>query len=295
MTNTSEETLIIPPVEQGNLWSRRVGMITVVTLGVAICVTVFFALFSLDNTPFQAKSPTANSLYPVGIADAAEPSGYAPPGPNALPGYARSYVQDFTGTSAPKGWQIFHGKPGGDPGGQFATNHVVFADGMLQLNTWMDPRYQDRWITGGLCQCGVAKTYGAYFVRSRITRAGPNEVELLWPESNQWPPEVDFNENGGSAVESSSTVHFGPINQIDQRHVDINMLQWHTWGVIWTPKSLTYVVDGQTWATITIPSEIPDVPMTLNIQQLQQCDEHQECPTAPTTMEVDWVAEYSLK
>jgi len=103
----------------------------------------------------------------------------------------------------------------------------------------------------------------AYFVRSRVTGAGPNEVELLWPADNQWPPEIDFNESGGSLNSSSSTIHFSAVNEIDQRSILISMSQWHTWGVIWTPKSVSYVVDGQVWGTITTPSEISRIPMTL--------------------------------
>ena len=101
--------------------------------------------------------------------------------------------------------------------------------GLLQLNAWKDPQYQDKWVTGGLCQCKLAKTYGAYFVRSRVTGPGPNEVELLWPASNAWPPEIDFNETGELAS-TSSTVHFSTINLFDQRNIYIDMSQWHTWG-----------------------------------------------------------------
>jgi len=295
MVNGSEETPVYSRADWISPWNKRIRVIAILTVGLAICVAVFFALFSFDNSPFQVKPSVANSPYPTGIRDAIEPSGYAPPAANALRGYSLAYVQDFTGTKVPPGWDIFNGVPGGDPGGHFSKEHVVVSNGLLELNTYKDPKYQNRWITGGLCQCGLPRTYGAYFVRSRITGGGPNEVELLWPASNIWPPEIDFNENGGSAVESSSTVHYGPINQIDQRHVDINMTKWHTWGVIWTRKSLTFIVDGQVWATITSQAEVSTVPMTLNFQQLQECDEHRECPTTPNTMDIDWVAEYSAK
>ncbi len=80
--------------------------------------------------------------------------------------------------------------------------------GELLLSTYRDKHYQNRWVTGGLCQCGLPHVYGAYFVRSRSTGVGPNEVELLWPENNQWPPEIDFNETP-SAHQSSATVHWG--------------------------------------------------------------------------------------
>lgn len=159
----------------------------------------------------------------MGISSRVEPSGRLPPGPNALKGFTLRYVTDFKGTTLPKGWGAFTGVPGGDPGGQFGASHVVVKNGMLELNTWKDPAYHNKWVTGGVCQCGLASTYGAYFVRSRITGPGPNEVQLLWPASNIWPPEVDFNETGSSDTSTSSTLHYGVTNEVDQRALIIDL------------------------------------------------------------------------
>lgn len=270
-------------------------VITLLTASAAICVTIYFALYSHDNNKFRLLPPGSKSEYPVGIKDKAEPSGEAPPGANALPGYKLSYVTDFKGTALPPSWNVYTGVPGGVPGGQFAASHVVVAHGILSLNTWRDPRYQNRWVTGGLCQCEVARTYGAYFVRSRITGPGPNEVELLWPANNHWPPEIDFNETGGQVDSTSSTLHYNAVNSIDQRHVGINMEKWHTWGLIWTPKQISYVVDGQVWGIITTAYEIADVPMTLDMQQTARCVPGRPCSIHPASMQVDWVAEYTAK
>ncbi len=51
--------------------------------------------------------------WPVGVTDATEPSGMAPPDADAISGYTQSYVQDFNGGSLPSGWTIFTGQPGG--------------------------------------------------------------------------------------------------------------------------------------------------------------------------------------
>lgn len=230
--------------------------------------------------------------YPVGIPDSTEPSGMAPPTSDALSGYSQSYTQDFTGSSVPSGWGVFTGNPGSDPGAQWASSHVTVSGGTLNLNTWKDPAYNDEWVTGGLCQCGVAKTYGAYFVRSRVTGAGPSQVELLWP-TGKWPPEIDFNETDGTVGGTSATLHFDASNSQDQRKLTEDMTQWHTWGVIWTPTSVTYTVDGNVWGSVHVASEIPDVPMTLDLTQQTWCSQFWACPSAPQTMEVDWVAEYT--
>jgi hypothetical protein len=230
--------------------------------------------------------------YPIGTPDALEPSGDAPPAADALDGYTMSYENDFIGTTIPTGWFIFTGIPGGDPGGHFGSSHVVVSDGLLDLNAYRDPNWHNRWVTGGLCQCSVAHTYGAFFERSRVTAAGANEVVLLWPVSNKWPPEIDFNETDGSDSYTSSSVHFGKTNHFVRLQLNIDVTQWHTYGVIWTPQSILFTVDGRIWGTFTDSADIPKVPMDLNIEQRQECEEHRQCPTEPESLEVDWVAEY---
>ncbi|MGA2295277.1 MAG: glycoside hydrolase family 16 protein [Acidimicrobiales bacterium] len=216
----------------------------------------------------------------------------APPSANALAGFTESYVNDFSGSSLPSGWSAYSGTPGGDPGAQWAASHVTVSNGLLQLNTSQDPAFNNEWVAGGLCQCGVSQTYGAYFVRSRVTGAGPTGVELLWPTVS-WPPEIDFNETSGDTSGTSATVHYGAANSQSRRALSINMTQWHTWGVIWTPSSITYTVDGNVWGTVTSAAEIPSQPMTLDLQQQTWCSSNWACPTTPQSMQVDWVAEYS--
>jgi hypothetical protein len=205
-----------------------------------------------------------------------------------------SYVNNFANDKLPTGWYLFTGQPGGDPGAQFAGSHVVISGGLLQLNTYKDPAFHNEVVTGGLCQCGLARTYGAYFVRSRVTGPGPNDGELLWPKVG-WPPEIDFNENGGNVLGTSATLHFAHHNQIIQSLLAINMTEWHTWGVIWTPHLVSYVVDGRVWATVNETGDIPRRSMTLDLEQRTSCSVGKECPSGRESMVVDWVAEYSPK
>lgn len=230
--------------------------------------------------------------YPVGILDANEPSGEAPPLNGSMGGFTESYINDFNINIIPPDWNVFTGVPSGDPGAQFGRAHTVISQGMLDLNTWRDPRYDNKWVTGGICQCGRSQLYGAYLVRSRITGSGPNEVELLWPTTNKWPPEIDFNETGGGMQLTSATVHFGANDSIQQSHLRINLSQWHTWGVIWNKSTITYTVDGRAWGRTTNPSESPHVPMTLDLEQRTSCSVHAQCPKAPVSMQVDWVVDY---
>jgi outer membrane protein OmpA-like peptidoglycan-associated protein len=244
------------------------------------------------TSPKRVIPLTTTQVFPTGSLDSSEPSGMDPPTADALPGYSLTYENDFNGTTLPTGWDVYTGTPGNDSGTVLASSHVVVSKGLLQLNAFQDPAYNNEWVTGGVCQCGLAQDYGAYFVRSRVTGPGPTQVELLWPKVG-WPPEIDFNESYGGDTSSTATVHYTSANQEDQRELSIDLTQWHTWGVIWTPQSITYTVDGSVWGTVTVASEIPDQPMTLDLQQQTFCAAGWACPTSPQSMLVDWVAEYS--
>ena len=276
---------------------RPVAAITSLTVIMAVIVIVVLAVTSTSLAPsttvtLPIQHGTQPAPYPVGTLDKSAPSGMSLPSPNAMPGYMMTFSTDFPGDLLPTGWNKYRGQPLGVPGAEFATAHVVVSGGLLRINTWRDPAYQNRWVTGGVCQCRTPSIYGAYFVRSRVTGGGATSVELLWPASNTWPPELDFNENAGLLTSTTSTVHFGPTNQVDQRKLFINMTKWHTWGVIWSPRSIKYVVDGVVWGTINEVGEIPTVPMRLDLQQQTACQQGRLCPTAPVSLLVSWVAEY---
>jgi hypothetical protein len=270
---------------------------TILAVASACCVILSLSVTSTGSATTTTTIPIfkarPNPPFPIGTPNSAEPSGEAPPDSSTLNGYTLSYVNDFTGTSLPPGWDIFTGLPGGDPGAHFGISHVVVGGGILRLLTYRDKSWRNRWVTGGLCQCGLAHTYGAYFVRSRVSAPGPNEVELLWPSQNVWPPEIDFGETGGLTSELSASLHYGTTNHLNQIFLGINMTKWHTWGVIWTPTSIIYTVDGQEWGSISVASEIPRIPMTLDMEQRTKCSFDQQCPTHPVSMQIDWVAEYT--
>ena len=239
--------------------------------------------------------PLPSAVYPIGTPNANEPSGYGPPSVTALAGYRRTYVNDFTSSKFPTGWLPFTGSPGGDPGGQFAASHISLKNGELVLTAARDRAYQNRWVTGGLCQCKLASLYGAFFVRSRSDGGGPNEVELLWPHNNQWPPEIDFNESSW-LHQTSATVHWSVANYQQQWFKSgIDMLAWHTWGVVWTKTQIRYILDGHVWGIITVKNEIPSIPMNLDLEQRTGCTHHVQCPHAPVHFKIDWVAEYHVK
>ena len=123
---------------------------------------------------------------------------------------------------------------------------------------------------------------------------------LLMPANNSWPPEIDFSEDNGSGRTGTlATLHYGK----DDTHADawlesVNLTQWHTLGVQWTPGKLQYTIDGRIWKTMT-GSSVPVLPMVLDLQtQTWPCSgTWGRCPNASTPrvvrMYVDWVAAYA--
>jgi outer membrane protein OmpA-like peptidoglycan-associated protein len=281
------------------VWTSSLAILASIALSVVPGhQSVTGASTTLTSTVHSPHATSPSVPVPDGTASASEPSGQAPPSSTAMTAYTRTYVNDFMGTSLPEGWNVYRGTPGsGDPGSQWAASHVAVSGGLLQLNTWQDPAFGGKWVTGGLCQCGVTHSYGAYFVRSRVTGAGPTQVELLWPTTG-WPPEIDFNETNGATDSSMATLHFNSDNAQVHSTINTDMSKWHTWGVIWTATSVSYTLDGSVWAHVNVPGEVPHQPMTLDIQQQTWCGvapnplSPSSCPTTPQSTLVDWVAEY---
>lgn len=255
---------------------------------------LLLATLSVEATARAAEHAPPKATYPVGVPDPKEPSGVAPPLATAMPGYARTYVTEFTGTALPRAWEKFQGEPQGAAGDDWLPSHVIVGGHLVRLLTY---REGHRWVSGGMCLCALPhQTYGAYFVRSRITGPGPDENELLWPVAHVWPPEVDFNESEYSTNRTSWTVHYGTGSAFIQGTQTINLTRWHTFGVIWTPTELTFTVDGVVWGHTTAPAVIPHQPMTLDIDQEARCIpgyKWNACPTGEATMQINWVAVFT--
>jgi hypothetical protein len=254
----------------------------------------------LETVPSSTASATSRAAHrtcesPPRARD--EPSGALPLKPHQFRGWSRSYCADFAGTQLPRGWDRFRGVPKGDPTGLWAASHVTVKGGVLELSTWRDPAHAMRWTSGGVCQCGRSYRYGAFYVRSRLTGGGTSDVELLWPKDNRWPPELDFFESWKAGNQNTYTDHYTVDDHIKQGWLRANLTRWHTWGVMWQPHRIEFVIEWganhwEVWGRITSRSAIPRVPMTLDLQQQVWCSILPACPTSPSAMLVDWVVEY---
>ena len=78
-----------------------------------------------------------------------------------------------------------------------------------------------------------------------MTGPGPDQNEMLWPVAPVWPPEVDFNEMGYSTNVDVLDRPLRPRLGVRADDASFNMERWHTWGLIWTPTSMTFTIDGE--------------------------------------------------
>jgi beta-glucanase (GH16 family) len=229
-----------------------------------------------------------------------------PRAPSRHPGPWRLvFFDDFRHGLKSSSWGSYSGQPGGDPGGWWDPSHVVVRRGVLTLETYRDPRFGGRWVSGGVSSArALRQTYGRYDVRLRMDPGrGVAVVALLWPSRGGWPPEIDFAENGGETSNRrhiAATLHYGADNSQIQRALSADFTHWHVLGVQWTPHRLAYTIDGRVWAVVN-NRWVPAVPMELDLQaQTGTCsDTSAPCPDATTPVrvnaQIDWVAAYAVR
>jgi beta-glucanase (GH16 family) len=221
-------------------------------------------------------------------------------------GWRRVLFDGFSGDRLDRRvWTPYTGRPGGDPGGWWEPSHVVVRGGALNLETYRDPRVQDRWVSGGVSSAhAVQQRYGKYLARFRMDAGrGVAGVLLLWPKAPHWPPEIDFAETGGDRAnrpDMTATLHYGRDDRTIARTVHGDFTRWHVMGVEWTPGRLVYTLDGRAWATVH-SRHVPAEPMEFDIQtQAGTCGvAYAPCPDATTPprvdLQVDWVAAYARR
>jgi len=229
----------------------------------------------------------------------------SPLGSSSRPvGWHRVFFDDFNHGLKSSRWGRYSGQPGGDPGGWWAPSHAVVMHGVLNLETYRDPRFGRRWVSGGVSSASALKqTYGRYDVRLRIDAGrGVAFVALLWPEG-KWPPEIDFAENGGETNARdhvTATLHYGADDKQVQRTLRADFTHWHVLGVDWTPGKLVYTIDGRQWAVLRNHA-VPAQPMEMDLQaQAGTCgDSSAPCPDSTTparvNAQIDWVAAYAYR
>ena len=278
---------------------------------ILILATAALTAVALAVVPrLESKGPSAESRGPRPEskghprAAATEPGGPLPA--SSLPGWQLTYSTHFNSNSLPDGWSAYSGEPGSDPYGYWDPANVTVSNGELHLRTTAndDPQRPDTYSTGGVGFYGDTQEYGMYLIRMKGDHEPSLQISnivLLWPaRQGVWPPEIDFYEDGGgSRAAYTASLHPGPNGDdccVIRHSMSNTGTQWHTYGVIWTPTSITYTIDGKQWAKVqpgevSSPGSWPTMQMTLDLQS-QNLGPAQ--PSHPVeTMTVAWVAEYA--
>jgi hypothetical protein len=247
-----------------------------------------------------SNSSTTTSPGKGSGSQSTDPSGESlPAAPPA--GYHQVFSDDFTGTTLDSNWYAYPLRQANPQAGYWNPSHIIVGGGLATIKTYQDPAFNGNWTSAGMSsKPGLVQTYGEYLVRSRVTSsAGISFTELLWNANDSGSPEVDFNESNGTSSETYGNLIW--MNRGFDRRVNlsVDLTQWHTWGIIWTPTSLQFTVDGSVWATMDPAGYIPNGPMVLDLQgHTWSCDNsfHKVCPNSSTPplseLQIDWVVAY---
>lgn len=194
-------------------------------------------------------------LLPLSMAEA---NTVSPAGDRGV--WKQTLREDFNGALNRSRWGTYDGFPGDH--GVWKSNHVEMHGGQAWIHGY---REGADFVTSGMMLTSLPQRYGKYEVRARFDRAdGIGHAMILWPVTG-WPPEVDFSEAEGPEGRTMATAHWGTANDQQHAFADVDMRQWHTYGVEWTPSVLRYTLDGRVWATMT-GTAVPHVPMRLVMQ-----------------------------
>jgi beta-glucanase (GH16 family) len=231
------------------------------------------------------------------------PSGVGMPTGN-IAGWRQTFAEDFNGGNLADKWFIYSGQPGGDPGGWFLPTHVNQSGGKLVITGSKESTPNGNiYATGGISNSKTfTQTYGKFEYRFRMDKGyGINYVMMLWPSDDSWPPEINVAEDDGKTRNLiTATLHYGANNSTITKKSPgaADFTKWHTVGVEWKPGSLTYQLDGKTWATMT-STNVPKTPMSVAIQsQAWPCgNSFSDCPNSTTpakvNLEIDWIVAYT--
>jgi beta-glucanase (GH16 family) len=266
------------------------------------------ALPSADVSASSSASDGASASAPATTAPASQAAttgaitstGAAMP-TGDIPGWHQTFAEDFTAGNLANRWYIYSGQPGGDPLGWWEPSHVTTGGGLLTVaGSRQSTPNGSRYVTGGLSSIrSFTQTYGRFAVRFRMDKGyGLAYALLLWPENNQWPPEIDIAEDNAKNRDMTSvTLHYGSNNTMIHRETKGDFSVWHTAELDWSPGQLVYRIDGRVWTTMTT-SNVPNIPMAIAIQsQAWPCGTWEGCPNSTTpaqvNLQVDWVVAYS--
>jgi licheninase len=201
-----------------------------------------------------------------------------------------SRVDEFDGTALGPPWGVYNG-PGHGGNGRRTPRAVGVRDGILTITG------DARGNTAGM-EWGSGQRYGRWEGRVRAPASDRtyNALLLLWPDAENFPVggEIDFMEMmDHTRQETNVFLHYGKRNRQVSGSVRVDATQWHNWAVEWTPTHVATFLDGKQWWRTDRTDILPPGPMHLCVQ-LDWFPDSGRGRVRPSTMQVDWVKQYTL-
>jgi len=155
--------------------------------------------------------------------------------------------------------------------------------------------------------------YGRWEARVRSEATGPDGPDtagrqyhpllILWPDSDRWPEdgEYDYLENGAPGEDCAEAfIHYphdadvGVQQEFAQR-CGVDLTQWHTVAVEWTPDHVKGFIDGTEWFSFSGgANDIRDcVQCAPSMHQTIQLDNFYGDDLQPAVYEIDWARVYA--
>lgn len=139
-----------------------------------------------------------------------------------------------------------------------------------------------------------AQTYGYFEMRARWS-AGKGLWPAFWllPATGGWPPEIDILEAHGDKPDTAfHSIHSKVAASVTKKVTAPGADQaFHTYGMLWTPATIDYFIDGTRTASLPTPGDMKR-PMYLiaNLAVGGRWPGDPDAATAfPATMEIDYI------
>lgn len=238
-----------------------------------------------DGTPAPPPPSTADpvSTTPPSTTTAGTtggtPSSSAPPPPASPSGpWSLAGSDNFSGSGVDTAkWGMYSGNSGSN---KWNPANCVEGGGELKVLG-----------TGDGSTCGLSwqgdQTFGAWEVHAKFDAPASGQFDttfIAWPQDDsQWQnAEMDYVEETDPARQSvDGFLHCTACSggQLEAGPDPLDMTQWHTYRLEWTPNSVTYLVDGKSRFTTTDPAAVSQIPHHGTIQTDYNPDGTSPTPT----------------
>lgn len=242
-----------------------------------------------------AAVPPTTTPPPTTVPPVTSPSGVAAPRGN-LPGWRQIFVDDFTAKAAVGSWantcepdRIVYT---GAEGQKWRTYPSCYLD-TYQKRPYRPDRvlgvdngvlnfhlHQVDGLPAGANPSPLIdgqsqyQTYGRYSARFKVDKPNLNEYYvawLLWPQSERWPVDGEFDfPEGGLAGTAGGFHHYSGAGscvggcQAVATDIGARFTEWHTYTVEWSPGRIRYLLDDR--VVLDSTAWVPSTPMRWQLQ-----------------------------